>query len=51
MSLRVDNLRVYYRTLRGDVQAVDGTTFAVRALPRHPDLADPMSSGCITWSE
>jgi peptide/nickel transport system ATP-binding protein len=25
----VENLRVYYRTLRGDVQAVDGTTFAV----------------------
>jgi peptide/nickel transport system ATP-binding protein len=23
----VENLRVYYRTLRGDVQAVDGTTF------------------------
>jgi peptide/nickel transport system ATP-binding protein len=29
VSLTVDNLRVYYRTLRGDVQAVDGTTFAV----------------------
>ncbi len=29
MSLHVDGLRVYYRTLRGDVQAVDGTTFAV----------------------
>jgi peptide/nickel transport system ATP-binding protein len=29
MGLRVDNLRVYYRTLRGDVQAVDGTTFAI----------------------
>jgi peptide/nickel transport system ATP-binding protein len=27
VSLRVDSLRVYYRTLRGDVQAVDGTTF------------------------
>ncbi|WP_344969055.1 ABC transporter ATP-binding protein [Salinactinospora qingdaonensis] len=29
MSLRVDDLRVYYRTLRGDVQALDGTTFAL----------------------
>lgn len=27
MSLRVDNLRVYYRTLRGDVKALDGVTF------------------------
>ncbi len=29
MSLAVDNLRVYYRTLRGDVRALDGATFAV----------------------
>jgi peptide/nickel transport system ATP-binding protein len=29
VSLRVDNLRVYYRTLRGDVQALDGVTFRV----------------------
>jgi peptide/nickel transport system ATP-binding protein len=29
MALRVDNLRVYYRTLRGDVKALDGVTFAV----------------------
>jgi peptide/nickel transport system ATP-binding protein len=29
MSLRVDNLRVYYRTLRGDVQALDGVSFEV----------------------
>lgn len=29
MSLRVDNLRVYYRTLRGDVHALDGVTFRV----------------------
>jgi peptide/nickel transport system ATP-binding protein len=29
MSLRVENLRVYYRTLRGDVKALDGTSFAV----------------------
>ncbi|HEY8471259.1 MAG TPA: ABC transporter ATP-binding protein [Natronosporangium sp.] len=29
MSLRVDNLRVYYRTLRGDVKALDGVTFRV----------------------
>ncbi len=29
MSLAVDNLRVYYRTLRGDVRALDGVTFAV----------------------
>ena len=31
MSLRVDDLAVYYRTLRGDVQALDGVSF---------DLAD-----------
>jgi peptide/nickel transport system ATP-binding protein len=29
MSLAVDNLRVYYRTLRGDVKALDGVTFDV----------------------
>lgn len=29
MSVRVDNLRVYYRTLRGDVKALDGATFEV----------------------
>lgn len=29
MSLRVENLRVYYRSLRGDVQALDGATFSV----------------------
>jgi len=29
MSLRVENLRVYYRTLRGNVQALDGVTFRV----------------------
>jgi peptide/nickel transport system ATP-binding protein len=29
MSLHVENLRVYYQTLRGDVQALDGATFAV----------------------
>ncbi len=29
MSLRVDNLRVYYRTLHGDVQALDGVSFSV----------------------
>lgn len=29
MSLEVDDLQVYYRTLRGDVQAVDGVTFRV----------------------
>jgi peptide/nickel transport system ATP-binding protein len=29
MSLRVDGLRVYYRTLRGDVKAVDGATFEI----------------------
>jgi peptide/nickel transport system ATP-binding protein len=27
VSLQVDDLRVYYRTLRGDVQALDGVTF------------------------
>ena len=29
MSLRVDSLRVWYRTLRGDVKALDGVTFGV----------------------
>jgi peptide/nickel transport system ATP-binding protein len=29
MSLRVDGLTVYYRTLRGDVKAVDGATFSI----------------------
>jgi peptide/nickel transport system ATP-binding protein len=29
MSLRADDLTVYYRTLRGDVQALDGVTFMV----------------------
>jgi peptide/nickel transport system ATP-binding protein len=29
VSLRVDNLRVWYRTLRGDVQALDDVTFTV----------------------
>jgi peptide/nickel transport system ATP-binding protein len=29
MSLRVDGLRVYYRSMRGDVKAVDGATFEI----------------------
>jgi peptide/nickel transport system ATP-binding protein len=29
VSLQVDNLRVYYRTLHGDVRAVDGVTFGI----------------------
>jgi peptide/nickel transport system ATP-binding protein len=29
VTVEVDNLRVYYRTLRGDVQAVDGVTFSI----------------------
>lgn len=29
MSLRVENLRVYYQTLRGDVKALDGATFSI----------------------
>ena len=29
MRLRVDDLAVYYRTLRGDVRALDGVTFAI----------------------
>lgn len=29
MSLVVEDLRVYYRTLRGDVKALDGATFSV----------------------
>ncbi|GAB4536057.1 MAG: ABC transporter ATP-binding protein [Anaerolineae bacterium] len=30
MGLQVENLRVYYQTLHGDVKALDGATFAVR---------------------
>ena len=29
MSLEVESLRVYYRTLRGDVKALDGATFSI----------------------
>jgi peptide/nickel transport system ATP-binding protein len=29
MSVRVDGLKVYYQTLHGDVQAVDGATFEI----------------------
>jgi peptide/nickel transport system ATP-binding protein len=29
MSLQVENLKVYYQTLRGDVKALDGATFAL----------------------
>ncbi len=29
MSLQVDNLTVYYQTLRGDVQALEGATFSI----------------------
>ena len=29
MSLQVTDLRVYYRTLAGDVQALDGVTFGI----------------------
>jgi peptide/nickel transport system ATP-binding protein len=29
VTLAVENLRVYYRTLRGDVRALDGATFSV----------------------
>ena len=29
MSVRVEDLTVYYRSLRGDVKAVDGATFAI----------------------
>jgi peptide/nickel transport system ATP-binding protein len=30
MSLQVQNLRVYYQTLRGDVKALDGATFTIK---------------------
>ena len=30
MSLKVENLRVYYQTLRGDVKALDGVDFSIR---------------------
>jgi peptide/nickel transport system ATP-binding protein len=29
VSLQVENLRVYYQTLRGDVKALDGATFSI----------------------
>jgi len=29
MSLRVENLRIHYQTLRGDVHALDGATFRI----------------------
>ena len=29
MSLQVDDLTVYYQSLRGDVKAVDGATFEI----------------------
>jgi len=29
VSLQVENLRVYYQTLRGDVRALDGATFSI----------------------
>ena len=29
MGLQVENLRVYYQTLHGDVKALDGTTFSI----------------------
>ena len=29
MSLKVDDLRIAYRTLRGDVRAVDGVSFSI----------------------
>jgi peptide/nickel transport system ATP-binding protein len=31
MSLQVENLKVYYQTLHGDVKALDGATFTVQA--------------------
>lgn len=30
MSLKIENLRVYYKTLYGDVKALDGATFAIK---------------------
>jgi peptide/nickel transport system ATP-binding protein len=30
MSLNIENLRVHYQTLRGDVHALDGATFGIR---------------------
>lgn len=29
MSLRVEDLRVYYQTLEGEVKALDGVSFAI----------------------
>jgi len=29
MSVGVEGLKVYYRTLRGDVKALDGVTFSI----------------------
>jgi len=30
MSLQVEDLKIYYQTLRGDVKALDGVTFSIR---------------------
>jgi peptide/nickel transport system ATP-binding protein len=50
MSLRVDNLRVYYRTLRGDVKALDGATFTL-ADGEIMGLAGESGSGKSTLSK
>jgi peptide/nickel transport system ATP-binding protein len=47
--LSVDNLRIYYRTLAGDVQALDGVTFEagdgeIMALPANRAAGNPPSA-------
>ena len=37
MSLIVDDLKVYYRTLAGDVHALDGVTFTLAEIPSPVD--------------
>lgn len=50
MTLEVSDLRVYYRTLRGDVRALDGPTFTV-ADGEIMGLAGESGSGKSTLSK
>ena len=43
MTLQIENLTVYYRTLRGDVHALENTTFQ---LPDHEIMGLAGESGC-----
>ena len=41
----------HYRARFTPAVAPPGSDVVVRVLPRHPDLTDVMSAGCITWSD